>query len=212
MSSGDGEAGHRRVSARLPALQAVLDALREAIEARAPGPAIENSTVRIFRALAESAVCDTAQGQRLPACQYWNVALDHARGAPCGLAALADALQALEPALRWVQRPSENQASANFGQGHANAVLVGPTGLEQRDDVWIGLSLMAPLVRYPDHSHPPEESYLLLSPGQFRQGDAPWFEPGTGGMLFNPPAIRHAMRSGPKPLLAIWCLPLRCAA
>jgi len=212
VSSGDGEAGHRRVSARLPALQAVLDALREAIEARAPGPAIENSTVRIFRALAERAACDTAPGQRLPACQHWSEALDHARAAPCGLTALADALQALEPALRWVQRPSENQASANFSQGHANAVLLGPTGLEQRDDVWIGLSLMAPLVRYPNHSHPPEESYLLLSPGQFRQGDAPWFEPGTGGMLFNPPAIRHAMRSGPKPLLAIWCLPLRCAA
>lgn len=212
MSSGDTEPCDSRVSARLPALQKVLNALREAIEARAPGPAIEQSTARIFRALAERAACDTAPGQRLPACQHWSEALDHARAAPFGLTALADALQALEPALRWVQRPSENQASANFGQGHANAVLVGPTGLEQRDDVWIGLSLMAPLVRYPDHSHPPEESYLLLSPGQFRQGDAPWFEPGTGGMLFNPPAIRHAMRSGPKPLLAIWCLPLRCAA
>ena len=211
MSSGDCEPGDSRVSARLPALQKVLDALREAIEARAPGPAIEQSTARIFRALAEQAAgCDTAPGQRLPACQYWNEALDHARAAPCGLAALADALQALEPKLRWVQRPSENQASANFSQGHANAVLIGPTGLEQRNDVWIGLSLMAPLVRYPDHSHPPEESYLLLSPGQFRQGDAPWFEPGTGGMLYTPPGIRHAMRSGPRPLLAIWCLPVPC--
>lgn len=210
MSSSNDQCASPSVSARLPALQKVLDTLREAIAARTPGPAIEKSTARIFRALAESAACDTAQGQRLPVCQYWNVALDHARDAPCGLAALADALQALEPALRWVQRPSENQASANFGQGHANAVLVGPTGLEQRDDVWIGLSLMAPLVRYPDHNHPPEESYLLLSPGQFRQGDAPWFEPGTGGMSYNPPGIRHAMRSGPGPLLAIWCLPVLC--
>ena len=212
MSSSNDQCASPGVSARMPALQAVLDALREAREARAPGPAIEKSTVRIFRALAERAACDTAPGQRLPACQYWNEALNHARAAPCGLRVLADALHALEPALRWVTRPSENHASANFDQGHANAVLLGPNGLERRDDVWIGLSLMAPLVRYPDHSHPPEESYLLLSPGQFRQGDAPWFEPGTGGMLFNPPAIRHAMRSGPKPLLAIWCLPLRCAA
>jgi hypothetical protein len=29
------------------------------------------------------------------------------------------------------------------------------------------------LVRYPDHSHPPEESYLLLSPGQFPTLPAP---------------------------------------
>ena len=76
-------------------------------------------------------------------------------------------------------------ASANFAQGHANAMLVGPRGLEQRSDVWVGISLLAPMVRYPNHKHPPNECYLLLSPGQFRQGDAPWFEPGAGGMLFN---------------------------
>jgi hypothetical protein len=125
------------------------------------------------------------------------------------LSPLADALQTLEPALRWYTRPGDSSASANFAQGHANAMLVGPSGLEQRSDAWVGISLLAPMVRYPDHKHPPQECYLLLSPGQFRQGDAPWFEPGTGGMLFNPPGIRHAMRSGPQPLLAVWCLDTR---
>jgi len=28
-------------------------------------------------------------------------------------------------------------------------------------------------------------------------------------MLFNPPGIRHAMRAGPQPLLAVWCLDAR---
>ena len=194
---------------RLPSLQRCLDALRHAMAARAPGPAIEACSAGVFGALSQAAPRDDAPGHRLAPCRYWNEALDHARAAPYGLAPLADALQALEPAMRWYTRPGDSSASANFAQGHANAMLVGPSGLEQRDDVWIGISLLAPMVRYPDHKHPPKECYLLLSPGQFRQGDAPWFEPGAGGMLFNPPGIRHAMRSGPQPLLAVWCLDAR---
>jgi quercetin dioxygenase-like cupin family protein len=85
-------------------------------------------------------------------------------------------------------------------------MIVGPGGLESRDDVWVGASVMAPHVRYPDHQHLPEEVYLVMSPGEFRQGDAPWFEPGVGGTFYNPPNIVHAMRSGESPLLAIWCL------
>jgi hypothetical protein len=52
----------------------------------------------------------------------------------------------------------------------------------------------------------PEEVYVALSPGEWRQNDDPWIEPGVGGLFYNPPSIRHAMRSGPKPFLAAWCL------
>ena len=194
---------------RLPALQRCLDALRQAMAARAPGTAIAACSAGVFQALAQAAPRDDAPGHRLSPCNYWNAALDHARTARHGLAPLADALQALEPALRWYTRPGDSSASANFAQGHANAMLVGPSGLERRNDVWVGISLLAPQVRYPDHSHPPHECYLVLSPGQFRQGGAPWFEPGAGGVLFNPPGIRHAMRAGPQPLLAVWCLDAR---
>jgi quercetin dioxygenase-like cupin family protein len=97
-------------------------------------------------------------------------------------------------------------ASANMAEGHANAVIVGPGGVERRNDVRVGVSLLAPYVRYPDHNHPPDESYLVLSDGDFRQGDGDWFEPGIGGTLYNPPNIVHAMRSGNTPLLAFWLL------
>jgi hypothetical protein len=85
-------------------------------------------------------------------------------------------------------------------------MIVGPNGHEPREDVWVGVSLLAPEVRYPDHHHAPEEVYLVLSRGRFRQGDADWFEPGIGGSLYNMPNIRHAMASGSAPLFAIWCL------
>jgi hypothetical protein len=82
----------------------------------------------------------------------------------------------------------------------------GRVALEQRDDLVIGVSLMAPQVRYPDHDHSPEEVYLVLSPGRFRQGESDWFEPGIGGTFYNTPHIVHAMASGDAPLLALWYL------
>jgi hypothetical protein len=74
------------------------------------------------------------------------------------------------------------------------------------EDVWIGATLMAPNVRYPDHAHPPEESYLVLSEGEFQSGQGNWFSPGIGGSFYNSPGIKHAMRSGKKPLFAFWAL------
>jgi hypothetical protein len=123
------------------------------------------------------------------------------------VARVADAFVALEPSLAWAPRPAGGPfASDNWPEGHANATVVGPKGLEDRDDLAIGASLMAPRVRYPDHDHGPEEVYLVLSPGRFRHGGSGWFEPGIGGTLYNQPSIRHAMASDDAPLLAFWCL------
>ena len=78
--------------------------------------------------------------------------------------------------------------------------------MEQRDDVLAGASLVAPGVRYPDHHHPPEEIYVVLTPGEWRQESRPWHEPGVGAVVHNPPGIVHAMRAGDTPLLALWFL------
>jgi hypothetical protein len=37
-----------------------------------------------------------------------------------------------------------------------------------------------------------------------QQGAEAWFEPGVGGIVYNPPDIVHAMKSGTSPLLAVW--------
>jgi hypothetical protein len=63
-----------------------------------------------------------------------------------------------------------------------------------------------PNVRYPDHHHPPEEAYVLLSAGEFKQRDGQWFNPGIGGGIHNPPDQLHAIRSGSVPFIALWCL------
>ena len=93
-----------------------------------------------------------------------------------------------------------------FHDNHANAEIVSPAGLERRDDVRIGVSLVAPDIDYPRHRHPPEELYVVLSPGEWMKSDGPMQAKQSGDIVHNPPGVWHAMRSGDVPLLAIWCL------
>ena len=140
----------------------------------------------------------------LPACGHLDTALALARTGPAPLRALADSFAALAPDLHWVR--SERSGTGDFRQGHANTVIVGPAGLEHRSDVVLGASLLAPGVAYPDHDHPPEEIYLVLSAGDWFNRQRGWYTPGAGGTVHHPPGIVHAMRAGTTPLLAIWCL------
>ncbi|MGE3871707.1 MAG: dimethylsulfonioproprionate lyase family protein [Parvibaculaceae bacterium] len=188
-------------------LQDFLDALRGEIGRRQWGAAAGRCLWRVFDALDRAYPVEAEAPARLPACAYLEDALATARQGGPALAGIADAFAALEPHLAWTRRASaDHTASANFADGHANAMIVGPNGYEPRTDVWVGVSLLAPDVRYPDHHHAPEEIYLVLSKGRFRQGEDDWFEPGIGGSLYNTPHIKHAMASGSTPLFAVWCL------
>ncbi|MCF6098883.1 dimethylsulfoniopropionate lyase [Mesorhizobium muleiense] len=145
-------------------------------------------------------------GSRLPVCSYLGPALAE-EAIPSTLRNLIERFKAIEPLLEWrLKSNPAPSASSNFRDGHANAMILGPGGLEDRNDLWLGVTLMAPHVRYPDHDHPPEETYLVLSHGEFKHGDKDWFSPGIGGSFYNPPGIKHAMRSLDRPLFAFWAL------
>lgn len=161
---------------------------------------------QVFRALENHGRINTAQPQTLPVCKHLAVALAIAKDGPEPVAALARTFEALTPQLSWYRRPGAREVGGDFFDGHANTMFVGPRGLERRHDVMIGASLVAPGVRYVDHHHPPEEFYVVLSSGQWRQETLPWHEPGPGGVVHNPPNIVHAMRAGDSPLLALWFL------
>jgi gentisate 1,2-dioxygenase len=122
----------------------------------------------------------------------------------------APSTQAVPHASRFARLPPSGQG---VGQCAPSAKLCRRLGrclchhrAEIRHDVWIGVSLMAPHMRYPDHRHRPEEIYVVLSDGQWRQASDPWHEPGIGGLVYNPPNVVHAMRSTERPLLALWFL------
>ena len=143
---------------------------------------------------------------RLPVCRHLPEALEQASRQPGPVGSLAAVFGVIEPQLDWKVRAGAETQSEQFLDGHANAVIAGSEGIEIRSDVYIGVSLMAPHIQYPDHHHPPEEIYVVLSEGQWRQTGKPWHEPGIGGLVYNPPDIMHAMRSTGQPLLAFWFL------
>lgn len=137
--------------------------------------------------------------QRLPVCDHLDAAYATTRPD------LAAAFQALAPQLPWRVRSLPN-AGPGFAEGHASARILDPHGLEQRGGLVSGFSLVAPGITYPEHNHPPEEIYLVLSGGEWWQAGGAWHAPGPGGIVHNPPGIGHAMRGTDVPLLAIWFL------
>lgn len=189
-------------------LRSFLASAEEAIlTGRGGGEAARGAAERIFSALRASiGPAGQAGPARLPVCCHLATALTQARREPGPVGALAEAFAVIESRLDWKVRAGAEAHGEGFLNGHANATLIGSEGLEIRSDVWFGVSLLAPQTRYPDHRHPPEEIYVVLSPGEWRQESRPWHEPGIGGLVYNPPNIVHAMRSMEQPLLALWFL------
>ncbi len=193
---------------RHPDVQRFLEAAEAALTASAaPGSAAALAGERVFSRLRDGVGAEGgAVAAQLPVCGWIEAALKAAEGGP--RQGLADAFAALVERLEWKRRASADPADRVFWDGHANAMICGPGGLEQRDDLWIGATVMAPGVTYVDHDHPPEEVYLSLAPGEWWNAGMDWTDPGATGVIYNPPGIRHAMRSGAGPFLALWVLPV----
>ncbi|MBY5407481.1 transcriptional regulator [Rhizobium leguminosarum] len=194
------------MSLRNESFQIFVDATFAAFDQFAKAPEARRAVRQIFAALERPGLAREGPGSRLPVCAQLDVALSFDTSYP-SLTRLIEGFKGIEPMLEWHRRTKyDHTASGNFVDGHANAMIIGPGGLEERSDLWIGVTLMAPHVRYPDHDHAPEEVYLVLSEGEFQQGEGDWFSPGIGGSFYNIPGIRHAMRSLDAPLFAFWVL------
>jgi hypothetical protein len=131
-------------------------------------------------------------------------AIEVARDRNARVGTFYNAFGALEPDLAWRRRG--DAAPDDSPKGYANALIVGPNGHEDRDDVWLGMTLMSPTAQYPIHRHPPRELYLALTEGEWLRGEEPWFSPGVLGTVYNPPGVVHSMRSVGTPFLALWLL------
>ena len=107
--------------------------------------------------------------------------------------------------LSWQGGRSGPFASINFEKSHAHAVIVGPGGMEERSDVRLGLMLMAPYSRFPDHVQFHSRAFLLLSDGEVCIDDGNWERAAAGSVFFNEAGRKFAMRCTAEPLLAIWC-------
>jgi Dimethlysulfonioproprionate lyase len=196
---------------RTAQLKNYLNTLRAAFDQSDSVPEVMAVVQKVFQALQnDEGLPRTTPPKRLPVCGYLTEAEMPAQKASRVLSELVRAFNDVEPEINWAVRTAGGlNASDNWPENHANGMIFGPGGVEERSDVMMGASLLAPNVRYPDHSHPPEEIYLVLTPGRFQHGSSDWFTPGVGGTLHNVPSIKHAMASGDTPFLALWCLLLK---
>jgi hypothetical protein len=201
-------------AARRPAeeVQSLLDALLHALDIATAGDEADHTFVRTARErlAAFKTWVERSTGSDMPALRALAPACAALDDTTPALRRCAEAIGRASPHLHWYLRPDEGPEAASFAAGHANALIIGPptgrSGLEQPADVIVGLSVMAPGVTYPVHRHPPDELYLVLSEGEWWREETGWFRPGIGGTVRNSPGVRHAMRSGDRPLLAGWIL------
>jgi len=188
---------------RFRELQSFLDAMEGAFKQSVSHERTRACFARVAGRLRQVVPSGMAAGRSVQASAVLDAALEPARNAGGALGKLAEHISRLDPMLTWRSRGDD----AGEAAGIASTMIVGPGGLEDRGDVWVGLSLVPPATRYPEHRHPPEEIYLFLTGGLFRHGESGWFAPGIGGTLYNEPDIVHTMEApASAPLLALWCL------
>ncbi|RDU95766.1 dimethylsulfoniopropionate lyase [Trinickia dinghuensis] len=187
-------------------IQAFIDAARILFAVETRSKEARDLAVEIFARLEQPGEFRFETRERFPACDSLDKALEPYSDADDEYGQVAKSIKALEPFIGWSRRMTVANASPNFLEGHANGMICGPGGIEQRRDLQLGFTVMKPDVRYPDHSHPPEETYVLMTAGEFRKDRGPWLSPGIGGGIHNAPNAVHAVRSDDNPFLALWCL------
>ncbi|RZF24442.1 transcriptional regulator [Paraburkholderia sp. UYCP14C] len=187
-------------------LELFIRVARDLFQAKTLPEAGRQLAAKVFQRLDQPSDDGKRNSARYPACDLLASTLAPLLDDTSGLGDAARAIRILEPAIGWQRRTTGLNGSTDYVEKHVHGMICGPGGMESRYDVQLGFSLLAPHTRYPDHHHPPEEAYVLLTAGEFRQRDGDWFDPGIGGGLHNTRNSMHAMRSGTTPLLALWCL------
>ncbi len=120
---------------------------------------------------------------------------------------IARAVGELRPDLRWLQSKAYNDAllGTGFIQNYGWCEIIGPNGFFPGNDFLMGLLMLGPNQHYPDHLHPAPELYWpLTSHTEWRKGDEPLTPKAAGTVIWHPPHIVHATRTGLTPLLAFW--------
>lgn len=196
--------GHRPI-----ALQRLINAAGNLLFAHDVPSMARYTAGKIFHDLSKPSSMFGVARNTLPASGYLTEALAVAVKAGGPIADLGKAIAEIAPDLRWYRSRTGPFASINFVRGHAHALMVGPGGMEERDDVHIGATIMAPYSRFPDHRKKHPTVFLALSRAEVRLNDDDWSVRSPGGIFFSDEGNDLAMRCTGNPLLLFWCQRVR---
>ena len=130
-------------------------------------------------------------------------------------AALQDALLEAAPAIDWIGGDSGYGGEPGmeaFCANYAFCALSGPerwaTGCSAVSDrLGFNFTVQGPNVTYPDHAHKAIELYYVVSgKALWKRGGEPWVERYPGEVILHTAGMRHAMKTGDEPLvaMAVW--------
>lgn len=118
---------------------------------------------------------------------------------------LATALRELEENLVWYSAKSGPFASVNFERNHAHAILGTPEKRDEGERVLLGITIMAPYTRFPDHVQRLPRVMFPLSAGEYKSMSGEWRRSHIGSPIFCAAGREFAMRCASQPLLSLWC-------
>ncbi|QAX28711.1 dimethylsulfonioproprionate lyase family protein [Leisingera sp. NJS204] len=142
--------------------------------------------------------------RRLPVCGKIEELADAGRQF-CKLTTPAvAALAAALPRLRWQQTYTEADGfSRDWLDNYGWANLISPEGLYQSDEMRLSIGYWGAGQHYGEHSHAPEETYLILrGQARFHSEGRTARDAGPGDIVHHAPHQKHAIDMVPGPLLA----------
>ncbi len=174
-----------RIRRRPEVLQRILNGIGESLLADDSPIMAKRTAGRVFHKLMHAEPLHPS-GKTMPAAlqAMFNRSLKKLEKAGPLLGALASDLKAMDELLRWSPGRSGPYAGRSFEAQHSHAIIVGPGGLEERQDLRVGLTLMAPYCRFPDHQPHQARAYLALSSSEFCVGADGWEHINPGAVFF----------------------------
>ena len=119
--------------------------------------------------------------------------------------AIIKTLQALASQLYWGQSYTTADFGAAFLEKYGWTEIIGQRGPIASEQLACGFLLLGPQLEYPLHSHEAEEIYVpFTASSQWARGNEAWVKRPVSQPIFHSAWLPHAMRSGTRPLLALY--------
>ena len=118
---------------------------------------------------------------------------------------LVAAVCAAAASMAWRQTYTAKDLDAAFLENYGWSEVFGLSGPLASRRIACGFLILGPSTHYPSHRHEAEEMYLPLSgTAAWQRGDAVWREMPPGTPIHHARHEPHAMRTGARPLLALY--------
>jgi Dimethlysulfonioproprionate lyase len=130
---------------------------------------------------------------------------DAVSDAPQFSTALVTAVARAAPSMTWCQTYRSEDLHPAFAENYGWSELIGLRGPLASKRIACGFLLLGPDTLYPSHCHAAEEIYVpLAGTAAWQQGDGHWRNQPPGTLILHACEETHAMRTGARPLLALY--------